>query len=64
MWEKGLVWMLHTQKLNNQVKSLFGKALRLTYQNKNLSFDELLNKTYQISFYTLEIFAIFVDKNI
>ena len=56
--------MLHTQKLNNQVKSLFGKALRLTYQNKNLSFDELLNKTYQISFYTLEIFAIFVDKNI
>ena len=34
--------MFHTKKLNNRVNSIHEKALRLTYQNRNLSFDELL----------------------
>ena len=34
--------MFHTKDLNNRINSLHEKALRLTYQNRNSSFDELL----------------------
>ena len=37
-----LVWMFHTKELNNRINSLHETALRLTYQNRNSSFDELL----------------------
>ena len=37
-----LVWIFHTKELNNPINSLHEKALRLMYQNRNLSFDELL----------------------
>ena len=44
-----LVWMLHAKELNNMINSLHGKALRLTYQNRNLSFDELLKLDKSVS---------------
>ena len=34
--------MFHTKELNSRINSLHEKALRLIYQNRNLSFDELL----------------------
>ena len=37
-----LVWMFHPKELNNRINSLHEKGLRLTYQNRNLSFDKLL----------------------
>ena len=37
-----LVWMFHTKELNNRINSLCEKALRLTHQNRNSSFDELV----------------------
>ena len=40
-----LLWMFHTRELNSRINSLHEKALRLIYQNRNLSFDELLKLT-------------------
>ena len=44
-----LVWMFHTKKLNNRISSAHEKALKLTYQNRNLSFDELLKLDKSVS---------------
>ena len=38
-----LVWMFHTKQLNNRINSLHEKTLRVTYQDRNSSFTELLN---------------------
>ena len=44
-----LVWMFHTKELNNRINSLHEKALRLTYQKRNSSFDELLKLDKSVS---------------
>ena len=44
-----LVWMFHTKELNSRTSSLHEKALRLIYQNRNLSFDELLKLDKSVS---------------
>ena len=53
-----LVWMLHIKELNNRINSLHEKALRLTYQNRNSSFDELLklDKPVSIHYTNLQYF--------
>ena len=37
-----LIWMFHNIALNNRINKIHGRVLRLVYQNKNLSFSELL----------------------
>ena len=37
-----LIWMFHNRALNNRINKIHKRALRLVYQNKNLSFNELL----------------------
>ena len=44
-----LVWMFHTKELNNRINILHEKTLRLIYQNRNLSFDELLKLDKSVS---------------
>ena len=44
-----LVWMFHTKELNNRINSLHEKALKLTYQNRDSSFDELLKLDKSVS---------------
>ena len=44
-----LVWMFHTKESNNRINNLHEKALRLIYQNRNLSFDELLKLDKSVS---------------
>ena len=41
--------MFHTKQLNNQINSLHEKALRVTYQDRNWSFSELLNLDKSVS---------------
>ena len=41
--------MFHTKELNGRINSLHEKALRLIYQNRNLSFDELLKLDKSVS---------------
>ena len=44
-----LVWMFHAKELNDRINSLREKALRLTYQNRNSSFDKLLKLDKSVS---------------
>ena len=37
-----LIWMFLNRALNNRINKIHERALRLVYQNKNLSFSELL----------------------
>ena len=37
-----LIWMFHNRALSNRINRIHERALRLAYQNKNLSFSELL----------------------
>ena len=37
-----LIWMFHNTALNNRTNKIHERALRLVYQNKSLSFSELL----------------------
>ena len=39
-----LIWMLHSRRLNNKIKSIHERALRITYQDHISTFQELLNK--------------------
>ena len=50
--------MFHTKELNNWISSLHERALRLTYQNRNSSFDELLklDKSVSIHYRNLQYF--------
>ena len=44
-----LVWMCHNRTLNNKINKLHERALRLVYKEKNLTFDELLEKDKSFS---------------
>ena len=48
--------MFHTKELNSRINSLHEKALRLIYQNRNLSFDELrkLDESVSIHYRNLQ----------
>ena len=47
-----LIWMFHSKTLNNRNNRIYERALRLVYQNKNLTFGELLE--LMLSLYTGE----------
>ena len=44
-----LIWMFHNRALNNRINKIHKRALRLAYQNKNLSFIELLELDNAVS---------------
>ena len=56
-----LVWMFHTKELNNRINRLHEKALRVTYQDKNSSFTELLNLDKSISIHYRNIQYLLTD---
>ena len=39
-----LVWMCHSRKMQNRINKLHERALRVVYKNKNLTFEQLLEK--------------------
>ena len=44
-----LIWMFHSKRLNNKIKSIHERALRITYQDHITTFQELLNKGNAVS---------------
>ena len=47
-----LVWMFHSRTLNNRIKKIHERALRLVYKNDTLlSFDGLLKRDKSVSFH-------------
>ena len=39
-----LIWMFHSRTLNNKINSIHERALRITYNDNQSTFEELLNK--------------------
>ena len=39
-----LVWMFHSRKLNNRINRIHERSLRIVYNDRKLTFDELLEK--------------------
>ena len=39
-----LIWMCHSKKMHNRINKLHERALRVVYKDKNLTFEELLQK--------------------
>ena len=44
-----LVWMCHSRTLNNEINNIHHRALRLVYQDKQSSFEELLQNDNFVS---------------
>ena len=44
-----LIWMFHSRTLNNKINSIRERALRITYNDGNSSFEELLKKDSTVS---------------
>ena len=44
-----LVWMCHSRALNNKINRLHERCLRLIYNDKQLTFEELLEKDDSVS---------------
>ena len=58
-----LVWMFHTKQLNNRINSLHESALRVTYQDRNSSFRELLNLDKSVSIHYRNIKYLLMEIN-
>ena len=62
-----LVWMCHSRILNNRINNIHLRALRIVYQDKKSSFEELLQKDNSVSVHLkiLQYLAteIFIVKN-
>ena len=50
-----LVWMLHSRKNNNIIRNLHERYLRLIYNDKNSSYEELLTKDSSVSIHNRNI---------
>ena len=44
-----LIWMFHSRGLNNKISRILERALRITYQDKSSTFQELLEKDNSVS---------------
>ena len=44
-----LIWMFHSRALNNKINSIHERALRITYNDRTSTFEELLNKNKSVS---------------
>ena len=44
-----LIWMFNSRRLNNKINSIHERALRITYQDRISTFQELLNKDNSVS---------------
>ena len=46
-----LTWMFHSRKLNNKINRLHERCLRVVYNDRLSTFEELLNKDNSVSFH-------------
>ena len=44
-----LIWMFHSRSLNNEINQIHERALRITYNDKSSSFQDLLKKDNSVS---------------
>ena len=56
-----LIWMCHSRDLNRKINKLHERALRVVYQDKHLTFEQLLNKDGSITIHERNIQKLAVE---
>ena len=56
-----LVWMYHSRALNNKINRLHERCLRLIYNDKQLTFEELLEKDDSASIHIRNLQTIAIE---
>ena len=46
-----LVWIFHSRGINNKINRIYERALRITYNNKSSSFQDLTDKDNSVTVY-------------
>ena len=44
-----LIWMMHNRGLNNKIKQIHQRALRIVYDDYSSNFEDLLNKDKSVT---------------
>ena len=50
-----LVWMFHSRGINNKMNRIHERSLRITYNNKSSSFQDLLDKDNSVTIHHRKI---------
>ena len=56
-----LVWMYHSRLINNNIKRLHGRCLRISYNDKTLPFADLLDKDGSVTIHTKNLQVIVTE---
>ena len=56
-----LIWMNHSRTLNNKINRIHERSLRVVYDNKAVTFQELLDKDKAVSIYTKNLQILVTD---
>ena len=56
-----LVWMFHSRGINNKINRIHERALRITYNNKSSSFQDLLDKDNSVTIHHRNIRTLAIE---
>ena len=56
-----LVWMFHSRTLNNRINKIHERSLRIVYNDRNLTYDELLHKDKSFTIHERNIQALAIE---
>ena len=56
-----LVWMFHSQGINNKINRIHERPLRITYNNKSSSFQDLLDKNNSVTIHHRNITTLAIE---
>ena len=56
-----LIWMNHSRTLNNKINRIHERSLRVVYNDKAVTFKELLDKDKAVSIYTKNLQILVTD---
>ena len=56
-----LVWMFHSRRINNKINRIHERALRITYNNKSSSFQDLLDRDNSVTIHHRNIRTLAIE---
>ena len=56
-----LIWMFHSRGLNNKINRIYERALRITYNEKSSSYEEILTKDRSVTIHQRKIRAVALE---
>ena len=56
-----IVWMFYSRGINNKINGIYERALRITYNNKSSSFQDVLNKDNSVTIHHRNIRRLVIE---